>query len=175
MRALIGVGVNAGVHAQRAALHVVRARHAIPRMRQIEAVAIGQLEVVVVAAGRVAVQRGARRAPVLQGARVRQRHHLLAELVTLVRLQRVVAAIRSELLGRGAGVTQRIGQQSHQRGQLHHVARAKPAGAHEGRTAHDAAVIAVTVGAQRTGTAVHREFAGRQPRVERRAHALGAE
>ena len=175
MRALVCIGVDTGVHAQRPALHVVRAGHAVPRVRQIEAVAIGQVDVVVVAAGRVAVHRGTHRAAVLQRARVRQRHQLLAEFIALVGLQRVVATIHGELLQRGAGVRERIGQQSYQRGELHHVARAKPASAHERRAPHDAAVVAVAVGAQRTGPAVHGELAVGEPRVERRAHALRAE
>ena len=175
MRALVCVGVNAGIHAQRAALHVVCARHAIPRMRQIEAIAIGQRDIVVVAARRVAVHRGACRPAVLQGARIRQRHHLLSEFVALVGLQRIVATIRPQLVERRTGVRERVGQQPHQRGQLDHIARAEPPGAHEGRAAQHPTVIAVPVGAQRTGPAVHREFAVGEPRVERRAHALRAE
>ena len=172
VRALVRIGIDARVHTQRAALHIVRTRHAIPRMGKIKTVAIGQIKVIVVAAGRVAVHRGAHRPTVLQGARVRQRHHLLAELVALIRLERIEAAVRGQLLQRGAGVRERIGQQAHQRGELHHIARAKPAGAHERRASHHAAVVAVAVGAQRTGPAVHREFAVGEPRIERRTDTL---
>ena len=68
MRALIRVRVHPRVDGQGPPLHGVDAGHTVPGVREVEAVAIGELEVVVVAAGRVAVDGGVHRAPVRQRA-----------------------------------------------------------------------------------------------------------